>query len=101
MTYLHAILAAFATYRVTRFVTADALFDPVRDRLEDIFAKRNLDRLAYLISCDWCLSIWVAPVPAAMVIFWPDNRAVLFTLFVLTFSAISGLLSAVENAIGG
>lgn len=95
LTYL---LAALATYRLTRFITADALFEPVRERLEGLCEDRGWHRGTYLLNCDWCLSIWLAPIPAVAVTFWPDNRAVIVTLLVLTFSAVTGLASVWERS---
>jgi hypothetical protein len=91
------LLAALATYRITRFITADALFEPVRERLEGISDEREWYRITYLLNCDWCLSIWVAPLPAIAVMFWPDNRAVIIALLILAFSAVTGLASTVEK----
>jgi hypothetical protein len=92
------LLAAIATYRVTRFITADALFEPVRGRLETISEDREWHRITYLLNCDWCLSIWVAPFPTAAIMLWPDNRAILAVLLILTFSAITGLASTWERS---
>lgn len=91
------LLAAFATYRMTRFVTADALFEPVRIRIENALEARGWNRLAYLINCDWCLSMWIALAPVALVMLWPDSRVVLALFLVLTFSAATGLASTVEK----
>jgi len=96
---LHVMLAAFATYRITRFITADALFEPVRERLETLCEDRGWHRLTYLLSCDWCLSIWIAPVPASVIMFWPDNRALILGLIILTLSALTGLASTLERSL--
>ena len=91
------LLAALATYRITRFITADALFEPVRERLEGFCEDRGWHRAVYLLNCDWCLSIWVAPIPTAAIMLWPDNRAILAALLILTFSAATGLASTLEK----
>jgi len=96
---LLVILAAFATYRITRFITADALFEPVRERLEALCEDRGWHRLTYLLNCDWCLSIWIAPLPASVIMFWPDNRALILGLIILTLSAITGLASTFERSL--
>jgi len=95
MTYL---LAALATYRLTRLITADYLLDPLRERLEGFCDDRGWHRVAYLLNCDWCMSIWVAPIPAILVTVWPDNRAVILALMVLSFSAVTGLASTWERS---
>lgn len=92
------LLAALATYRITRFVTADALFEPVRERLETFCEDRGWHRGTYLLNCDWCLSIWVAPFPALAVTLWPDNRPLTVVLLILTLSAVTGLASTWERS---
>jgi len=92
MAALTVILAALATYRLTRLVTADVIAEPVRQWV----GKRN-QTLGYLVTCDWCLSIWVAPWPALVVVVWPGNRAVLVVLTALALSAVTGLLATIEQ----
>lgn len=94
MTWLLVVLAVGATIRLTRLVTADYITEPIRDRLirrwgED--AKRS-----YLVTCDYCASMYVAPIVAAVVVLWPDNRVVIAGLIALTASYLSGLMAAHE-----
>lgn len=91
MTALTVVLVALATYRVTRLVTADRITEPVR-----AWAERRGARVGYLATCDWCLSVWVAPAPAAVAVALPGNRVVLGVLVALAASAVTGLLSIVE-----
>jgi hypothetical protein len=88
---LLTLLAGLATYRLTRLVTADRIFQAPR-----AWVVQRYRRLGYLVTCDWCLSIWVAPAPAVAVILWPDNRAVLVGLVALSASAFTGLASLGE-----
>lgn len=90
MTALLIIVAALATYRVTRLVTADKITEALRERVTSRW-------LGYLVQCDWCLSIWFAPLPSLAVVLWPDNRAVLVVLVALALSAVTGLLSMIEQ----
>jgi hypothetical protein len=90
MTALLFIIAGLATYRVTRLVTADKITEALRQRVTSKW-------LGYLVQCDWCLSIWLAPAPALAVVLWPDNRAVLVVLVALALSAVTGLLAMVEQ----
>ena len=92
MTWIMLILVVLATYRLTRLVTADRVTDWFR-----AWAERSNATLGYLVTCDWCLSIWVAPWPALAVVVWPGNRAVLIVLVGLAASAGTGLLSLAER----
>lgn len=95
MTALHLVLAALACYRLTRLVTADK----ITERFRDWANARRRDWPGYLSGCDWCLSIWLAPLPAVAVVVWPDNRAILAALVALSLSAITGLIATVEQRI--
>jgi hypothetical protein len=96
MSWLMLLLVVVATYRLTRLVTADRILDGFR-----AWAERSNSTVGYLVTCDWCLSIWVAPLPTAAVLLWPDNRLVLGVLVGLVASAGTGLLSLVERKVDG
>ena len=67
------ILATFAAYRLTRLVTTDKITEPIFNRLRWYFERRWYDKrglagsdsewnskLAYMLSCSWCLGFWVS-----------------------------------------
>lgn len=58
------IVLALACYRVTRFVIRDTLLDGGRDRVHHWLLTRRWKgvnvKLYELITCPFCLSIWVA-----------------------------------------
>jgi hypothetical protein len=68
------LLATAAAYRVTRVVTTDKITEPVFERLRWTLERRwqakhgdgsDTDwnsKLAYLLSCPWCLGFWVSGV---------------------------------------
>ena len=85
------ILAALATYRVTRLVTTDRILDAPREWIEARF-----ERLGYLVGCDWCSSMWVAPWLVTPAVLWPESRVVLGALGVLAASAVTGYLASRE-----
>jgi hypothetical protein len=93
---LDVVLVVLATYRLTRLVTADKITEPLRVWLE----ARN-PRVGYLATCDWCLSVWVAPWPALAVVVWSGSDVVRIGLLALTASAVTGLLSIVEARLDG
>ena len=88
---LSLILAALGTYRLTRLVTTDRIADAPRE-----WVQARYDRLGYLVGCDWCSSVWLAPWLVGPAIVWPNNRAVLAVLGVLAASAVTGLLATWE-----
>lgn len=92
--WLLVFLAIGATARLTRLVTADAITEPIRDRLIRRWGEDA--KLSYLITCDYCASVYIAPWVAWVTIYWPDNRVVLIVLLALTASLASGLISKVE-----
>lgn len=56
--WLTALLLMLASYRVTRLLIDDAIFDKPRD-----FLLGQLDqegKLRYLLGCYWCLGLWVS-----------------------------------------
>lgn len=66
--FLAVALLGFAIVaRTTRFLNDDTLFEPVRDRVES-WARYGgpwRAKLAYLLTCPWCASIWIA-LPVAL-----------------------------------
>lgn len=92
MNTLWLIITALATYRLTRLVTADEITKALRGWVVD-----RSQWFGYLVTCDWCLSMWVAPVPALAVTIYGDVRAVQVALVALALSGLTGLLSLVER----
>lgn len=94
MTFLELTLLGLATYRLTRLITRDEIFSNFRDW---VWEKRPPDssKLGYLLTCEWCMSIWVASLLqiSRMIIPIPTNIVVT----VLALSAIAGLLTAHED----
>jgi hypothetical protein len=54
--------------RVTRFITVDVLAQPLRDRVAVRFGPES--RLAYLVGCGWCASVWVSVVFVSAGLVW-------------------------------
>lgn len=85
------ILAALAVARLTRFVTTDRIFLAPR-----AWIIRRLDReslLAYLIVCDWCVSVYVGMAMGGAWYLWGDTRAFLAVTGALAFSYVAGFLA--------
>jgi hypothetical protein len=83
-------VGALAVYRLTRLLVEDKIAEPVRDRL----AEDAEGRLAYFVTCPWCVSMWVAAGWAGLTVAAP--AASVTAGAVLAWSAVSGLLSSWE-----
>jgi hypothetical protein len=53
---LEAAVDALATYRIVRLIQEDTILDGPR---EQIMIKYGHLRIAELMTCPWCLSVWV------------------------------------------
>lgn len=80
--------------RLTRLVTADKIAEPIREPLIERWGEDS--KRAYLLTCDYCASIYVAPVVATVAVLWGDNRVVLIGLIALTASFVAGFVAAHE-----
>jgi len=91
---LQIALLGLATYRTTRFLTRDTLFNPIRNW---IWKKRPPEKsfLGYLFTCEWCTSVWVASGYLLSAIIIPEVAYIVITISAL--SAIAGLLTAYED----
>jgi len=86
------LLVALATYRLTRLVTTDTLTGPARE-----WVQARYDRLGYLVSCDWCSSMWLAPGPVLLGVLAPDSA---WTLTLLGIPAASAVVGIVATLVG-
>ena len=93
--WLLLILLAGAVARVTRLITADYITRPFRTWLTKRLGREH--RLTYFVTCDFCVSFWVAVILTPITVFWGDNRVVLCILAALTVSETAGLLSRLER----
>ena len=80
------LLIALATYRLTRLVTTDTLTTPARE-----WVQARYDRLGYLVGCDWCSSMWLAPGPVLLGVLAPDSTWSLVVLGIPAASAVVGI----------
>lgn len=119
--WLLGVLVIGATYRVTRLLTRDQLPLVARPREQLVgywypdFAERDWrdahpgarahwgglgHSLAYLITCDWCVSMYVSTGMVAAAWYWsPWLRPwgwLAATLLGLTASAVTGLIASRE-----
>ncbi|MGW3078626.1 hypothetical protein [Kitasatospora sp. NPDC001132] len=92
MNFAAFLMALGATCRMTRFVTKDTLASGFRSWIADRFGDDS--RPAYLVSCGWCASIWVAAVVAPVVFLIGDTPGFQIVATSLTLSYIAGIASS-------
>lgn len=92
--WLLVLLTIGAVARLTRLVTADRISEPIRTRLTNRWGDEA--QRSYLITCDYCASMYVAPIVAWVAIYWPDNRVVILVLLALTASYVTGFIASKE-----
>lgn len=104
------VVYALAVARFTRLVTADKLTEAARERLLDRLWRRyapmvpasDRDRAVpplpvYLLTCPWCVSVYVAAPAAVIAYFWPLAPWFLLPALLLAFSYVTGLLAQRES----
>ncbi len=84
------VIISLAAFRVTRFITTDVVFEPVRNKIWKKFPPNT--KIGYLITCDWCTGFWVSVLFTIMMITLP--LVTLVVSLVLALAAVIGLLSA-------
>lgn len=89
ITITTAVLFLLASYRLTRLVTTDDITAPLRDKIWSRFPPDT--RTGYLITCDWCSSIYTASLLVFLYMIVPVPATVLF--LVLAGSAAAGIIS--------
>lgn len=94
MTALEFVVLGLATYRVTRLIIRDEIFSKPRDFFWKKFPPES-SLLGYLLTCPWCISIWVASIIQISSIINPEVTYAIGTVFAL--SAVAGLLTAHEE----
>jgi hypothetical protein len=72
-------VGALAVHRLTRLVTEDELTRPLRERAAE-WARGDAHRaarprLGYLLTCPWCVSVYVAAAWAALTVTAPAAAA--------------------------
>ncbi|MFF7234685.1 DUF1360 domain-containing protein [Streptomyces sioyaensis] len=86
------LLALGATCRITRFITKDTLAAGFRSWIAGRFGDDS--RVAYLVNCGWCTSIWVAAATALYAYSLPDCSPWFgVPTTVLTLSYLAGVAS--------
>lgn len=90
-TLLEFVVLALACFRLTRLVTTDTIFNPLRERFWRRFPPETT-KLGYLSTCDWCTSVWVGSLLAGSGTIFPTATTLIALPFAL--SAVAGTLAA-------
>ena len=88
------IFDVLATYRLTTMVKDDKITEDLRTKVWDRFGQPGDDdsnKVSYLLTCPWCLSIYFGALAVTGGMFWP--RAWRPVSKALAFSALTGLIS--------
>lgn len=112
---LFAVLA-LACYRITRLVTTDKItepiFEPLRQRLELAWQRKHYpdyvpdairdsetwnSKLAFMLSCPWCLGFWVSGAGSLLVSVAYGLDYLMFALLWLATSTIVGLIGRIDS----
>lgn len=90
---------ALAVARLTGLITQDLITEPVRDAvIGRLPANQVGEHLEDLITCPWCVSIWVAAVVAPLVYQAGDTPWVFVPAFALAMSQLTGMASAIGRS---
>lgn len=90
------VLICLATYSATRLLTTDKL-PLIRVPREWIAGKLRNHWFGYLITCDWCSSVYVAAGIVWAVDFYTSQSVPFPPLLVLLARAVTGWLSNAEG----
>lgn len=84
---LTLIVLTFAVARVTRLIVDDKISLPIR---RWVLAKSGEDGwFFYLVSCPWCMGVWVAAGMTTVTYLWPSK----IWAIVLSFLAVAQVAS--------
>ena len=94
ITALQFAILALAAYRMTRLVTTDVILNPIRKKIWKKYPPQN-HNLGYVITCDWCSSIWVSSL---VVIMYTITSSLTFAVCCMfAVSALVGLITALVD----
>jgi hypothetical protein len=88
--FIQLIILSLATFRFSRLLTTDVIFDDLRQRLWKRYSP--LTKLGYLFTCNWCMSVWVASLLTICYTIVPTATVVVALPFAL--SAVAGIITS-------
>ncbi len=85
----HFIILALATFRLSRLLVVDIVFEWLRNLIWKRFPPSTT--FGYFFTCIWCTSIWIASGVGICYTIVPTATVVVASIFAL--SAVAGLVS--------
>lgn len=83
-----------AAARLTGLITTDDITSTARDAvLRSLPINKLGAALTDLLTCQWCVSIWVGAVVAPVAWWWADRPWFAVPAFALAASQVTGMLS--------
>lgn len=116
---IYLVVYALAVARITRLINADKITerprkylirrawiaaypwvtdkpDEVDKNLRMVIGTSDPPKLAYFISCPWCVSLWVGLIAAPLAYFWGENPILAVPALALALSHFTGFLAEKE-----
>lgn len=93
--FLVYVVYVLAVARVTRLIAEDKILEKPRVAVLARLPETSL--LAYLVTCRWCVSMWIACPAAVIAYFWGRAPWFFIPALALAFSHLTGLLSRLEE----
>lgn len=90
VTFFTYVIIALASYRLTRLLTTDVIFEGLRERVWKKFPIST--KIGYVFTCDWCMSIWAAGF--LILLFMVLPLAAYVVSLILSTSAIVGFIAS-------
>lgn len=99
---LSLLLMTLAVARVTRLITTDVLFEEPRNRLIRRILRADPEgvlrnKVAYLVICDWCASVYVGAAGAGAWYAWHGTMPFMVTTAALAASYVTGFLASLTE----
>lgn len=106
MQWMTLLLAVGATLRLTRLIYADTITFPFRDWLasknppgaKPTRTTRFFRFVEDMVSCPWCLSVWVGCAVAPLAWFLGPTLWFVIPALMLTASQVAGMVLAREGS---
>lgn len=84
---LDLVILALAVHRITRLIIADVILEKFRQRVWKKYPPYG-NGIGYLLTCEWCMSLWVATPVYALYRINTDAAILVFGAFALSSAAV-------------